>query len=737
MRSAARVLALLWAYALGVAEDVPRIERWELHSSLVDVRAVASDGQRLWVATGGGLFTYEPTTGQLNTIRRTEGLLVHDFTAVAADSSSGLVLAGAFDGTLEQRTVARWEHVLDIRNQPGIPDKRITAIALAGERAYVGTAFGIVVVNLRTQTLESWTDRLGAFPPATAVTALALWGDSLWVGTAVGLAVVQRAAIRDPSLWRSVLNAPISALCVSGGGLVIATANQVWRYADGIAVLLRQYEQPVIGLACIGERLFVATSGELWQLLPVERQLSTPVRTLTGFWGGVVAGTLCLTLAAPRDGLWYWDERSGQWSHVRPNSPHTNLLLSCAIDSAGILWCATDRTAGEGFACLYRGRWYAFTIDQYPQLGVAEYHRVAVPPSGSGAWLASWGRGFLRVMPADTGFVLERYDVSTTPLRGIPSDTLFLPIGELAFDGGGTLWGVCHWCVTGALVQRNASDGAIRSLLTALPPNQRQNYPLVIDPWGTKWFGSLVGEGLFFFREALGTTSELWGRLTSSHGLPNTVVSALAVDRNGMIWVGTPSGLAVVLNPSAVLMGAAPVVRPVSLLRDQAVYGIAVDVSNNKWLATDAGLWVVNPEATAVLIRITAENSPLPSNQVRSVAIEHQTGRVVVATRAGLAVLTTSARLPQARYTLQCQPQPFVPERDAVLTIDGLAEQSIVQVLTLEGLLVARLQTQSRTAYWDGRNERGEIVPAGVYVISALSLASGETAQTKVLVLRP
>lgn len=737
MRTVAGVLTLLWACATSMAEDVPRIERWELHTSLVEVRAVASDGRRLWAATGGGLFTYEPATGQFGAVRRTEGVLVHDFTAVAADTGSGLILAGAFDGTLELRMSGLWEHVLDIRNQPEIPDKRITAVALADGRAYVGTAFGVVVLDVGTRTLETWTDRLGDFPTGIAVTALALWNDSLWVGTTAGLAVAPRAIIRNPSLWRTVFTVPVTALCADSTGLIVATGQQVWRYAEGAAVQLRQYEQPIVGLAWAGGGLFVATGSELWQLSPVEQRLPVPVSTMTGLWGGMVAGSVYLALAAPRDGLWYWDEPSGQWSHLRPNTPHTNLLLSCAVDSAGTLWCATDRSAGQGFACLYRGRWYAFTAAAYPQLGLEEYHRAIAPPSGQGAWLASWGRGVLRVVPDDTGFVLERYDVSTTPLRGIPSDTLFLPIGELAFDSGGNLWAVCHWCLTGALAQWSASSDAVRPVLTALAPNQRQNYPLVIDSWGTKWFGSLVGEGLFFFREAVGAASEIWGRLTSSNGLPSNMITALTVDRDGMVWVGTPSGLAVVLNPSAVLMGATPVVRSVSLFREQAVYGIAVDVSNNKWLATDAGLWVVDPEATRVLLRMTAENSPLPSNHVRSVTIEHRTGRVIVGTRAGLAVLTTSARLPQVRYTLQCQPQPFVPERDALLTIDGLAEQSIVQVLTLDGMLVARLQTQSRTTYWDGRNERGELVPAGVYIISALSVASGETARAKVVVLRP
>lgn len=736
-----KLFSLGWMLSTVFADETPRIERWELYTSLLTVRSVASDGHRLWVATTGGLFTYEPVRGEIVPIRRIEGLLVHDFTAIAADTHRGLVLAGASDGTVELCELpGNWEHILDIRNHSGISDKRITGIVLAGRRAYVGTVFGLVVLDIPTRTVEQSTYRIGPFPVGTPVSALAVWNDSLWVGTPVGLAAVPigAAMVNYPPIWRRVWDSGVSALSPGPAALGIAAADRrVLSYAAGSVSLLRQYEQPVVGIVWVGDSLFVATQNEFWQEQPVPRQLPMPASSPSGLWGGVVGGEIYLALAVPDDGVWYWSNRQGAWRHVRPNTPHTNLLLSCAIDTAGTLWCATDRGAGRGFACLFRGLWYSFTTATHPQLRYNEYHRVSISPLGE-IWFAGWGGGLVRVVPSDTGFALERYDVSNTPLRGTPGDTGYLPIGELAFDAEGNLWGICHWCVTGALFQRTVRDGVVRPVLTSLPLSQRQNYPLVIDPFGTKWFGSLVGDGLFYYREATASASEIWGRVTTANaGLPSNIQYALAIDHEGMVWVGTPSGVGVVLNPSAALTGATPVVRNVSLLRDQAVYGIAVDVSNNKWLATDNGVWVVNPEGTTVLLHLTAENSPLPSNQVRSVMIEHRTGRVVVGTRAGVAILWTSARLPQAHYGLRCHPQPFVPERDELLTIDGLAERSIVQVLTLEGALVARFQSQSRTIYWDGRNMRGELVPAGVYVITALSETSGETAQAKVLVLRP
>ncbi|MEN3027269.1 MAG: two-component regulator propeller domain-containing protein, partial [Chlorobiota bacterium] len=731
---------VLLGVALGssaaLADVVPRIERWELHTSLLTVRGVTTDGERLWAATSGGLFAYAPQTGQLTTVRRTEGLLTHDFTAIAA--GDGYVVAGSFDGIVEVRdTTGEWYHVTDIYAQPGLPSKQITAILLRGPYAYLGTGFGLVLLELRRRIIAQSVLRIGGFQAGTAVTALCAWRDTLWVGTASGLAAIRLDApfLGDPGAWSVIQSRELSSgvrfLLPMASALVVATATGVFLYRDGAIEQLRTYSQPVVGIASYRDSLWVATRGEVWQELPTRQQLVAPIATLSGMWGNVVGGSFYLLVGAEEQGLWGWDGQ--RWHPLRPNSPHTNLLLSCAVDAEGNLWCATDRTAGRGFACLYRGQWYGFTTATAPQLGVNEYHRAFVSAAGREAWFAGWGRGLIQVVATDTGFVLTRYDAATTPLRGIPSDTMYLAIGELTADATGNLWGVCHWCASGALFRRTP-DGQIESFATGLPTSQRQNLPLVVDPFGTKWFGSLVSDGLFYFREAEGGRPEVLGRLTTaSSALPSNIIYALAVDREGMVWVGTPSGVGVVLNPGAVLSGSSPVVRNVSLLREQAVYAIAVDVHNNKWLATDAGLWVVNPDATAVLLRLTAENSPLPSSGVRGVTIEHQSGRVFVGTRAGLAVLETSARLPQGSYSLRCFPQPFVPERDEVLRIDGLAEQSIIRVLTLEGLVVARFQTSGRMAYWDGRNERGELVPEGVYIITALSAATGEWAQAKVL----
>jgi ligand-binding sensor domain-containing protein len=55
------------------------------------------------------------------------------------------------------------------------------------------------------------------------------------------------------------------------------------------------------------------------------------------------------------------------------------------------------------------------------------------------------------------------------------------------------------------------------------------------------------------------------------------------------------------------------VVRNVSLLREQAVYAIAVDVADNKWLATDSGIWIVTAGCNGSVT--AADNAELAAAQ--------------------------------------------------------------------------------------------------------------------------
>ncbi len=121
---------------------------------------------------------------------------------------------------------------------------------------------------------------------------------------------------------------------------------------------------------------------------------------------------------------------------------------------------------------------------------------------------------------------------------------------------------------------------------------------------------------------------DLWGFLSSSNGLNSDDVNALAVDTRGELWIGTTKGMNVLSNTAS----PTSLITSVFALRQQSITSIAVDPLNNKWVGTYQGLFVMSPDGSYLLAQYDSQNSPLPSDNITSIAIDSKTGLVYVGT---------------------------------------------------------------------------------------------------------
>jgi flagellar hook assembly protein FlgD len=82
-------------------------------------------------------------------------------------------------------------------------------------------------------------------------------------------------------------------------------------------------------------------------------------------------------------------------------------------------------------------------------------------------------------------------------------------------------------------------------------------------------------------------------------------------------------------------------------------------------------------------------------------------------------------------------PNPFIIEQNYVLTIEGLAENSSVKIVDINGRLVKQLDRNEifgENAIWDGKDDKGNFVPSGIYIVLTYSRDKKKT--TKVAVIR-
>ncbi len=144
---------------------------------------------------------------------------------------------------------------------------------------------------------------------------------------------------------------------------------------------------------------------------------------------------------------------------------------------------------------------------------------------------------------------------------------------------------------------------------------------------------------------------------------------------------------------------------------------------------------MLNSDGSEVLQVFTKKNSLLATDEITSVIGNPNTGDIYVGTQLGLYKFTTTTIQARPDYSINCYPQPFKTANDENLVIDGLAQNSEIVITNIAGELVKRISTNSRKVLWDGRDERGEVVATGIYLIYAQSTSNSESAVQKVAII--
>jgi ligand-binding sensor domain-containing protein len=265
-------------------------------------------------------------------------------------------------------------------------------------------------------------------------------------------------------------------------------------------------------------------------------------------------------------------------------------------------------------------------------------------------------------------------------------------------------------------------------------------FHLEIDQFDTKWFAVTVGDvGLYYFNEN-GTyndpTDDDMGWIRESNGLLSSSITSLALDKLGSLWVGTNVGVSFIPDPS----NPTSRITTVTALRQQTINDIEVDPLNQKWVATVQGLYHLSEDGTTVINSYTSENSPLPSDDIKSVTVDGTNGIVYIGTDFGLTALKTSSIAPNENMdNLFVYPNPLIVKgtTSTNVTIRGLISDTSIKVLSVSGQLINEFVTPGGSiAFWDAKDMDGNYVPSGIYLIVAYDEDGSNVATAKVAILR-
>lgn len=205
-------------------------------------------------------------------------------------------------------------------------------------------------------------------------------------------------------------------------------------------------------------------------------------------------------------------------------------------------------------------------------------------------------------------------------------------------------------------------------------------------------------------------------------------INCIEEDREGLMWVGHTMG-AFVFDPDVVFEEYPHAIRPyVSnfsegkgfLCDGFSVYDIGVDRNNNKWLASDNGVYYTSPDGTEIFNHFTTENSDIPSNVVYTIECDTVNDRVYIYTDNGLAEYVVDGDAASINFdNMYAFPNPVEPDFTGLVKITNLMENTYLTITDRDGNVVAQLGPVMGSALWDATGVDGERVPTGIYHIYA------------------
>lgn len=173
------------------------------------------------------------------------------------------------------------------------------------------------------------------------------------------------------------------------------------------------------------------------------------------------------------------------------------------------------------------------------------------------------------------------------------------------------------------------------------------------------------------------------------------------------------------------------------LLRNEYITDIGIDPANRKWFGTKSnGIWLFSETGEELIYHFTINNSPLPSNNILSLAIEPVSGEVLITTDKGAISFRSDATIGTDEHqNVKVYPNPVAPSYTGQIVIEGLVNNAQLKITDVSGKLVKEVRANGSTAIWNGRDLNNARVKSGVYLVFSASQDGLETYVAKIVII--
>lgn len=726
------------------------VGQWKIYSDMKKINDAVATSSGIWTATAGAAFKFNFSDSSYTIVTKVDGLNSQSLTSVSVDNEEKIWF-GSQEGYINvynsrDNSISK---IIDIFAS-GKTQKQINQIFIKGDSVFVSFDFGLAIINTKTLSFVDSFLKLGSFPAESKIIS-AYKSSLIYAVTEYGVAVQKPGTtnLSAPESWNTFpllsflpqTPTPSATQIIEyNGQILLATSNGIYSFNNSSWLPFVFEGKNIIKMCVSGNSLYAITATHVLkysggQSTVVYSNEQTTLNSIT------VIGDQTLYVSSTNGLIEY---KNNNANTLYPNGPAGNLFGNLSIDPTGTLWVATGKNnTGQGFFRFDGSNWKIYDKSSYPVLPSNDYFNVYAAPD-SAIYFANWGGG----VTVYKNNLIQVYNASNTDLIGQTNDHKFIAVPDCKTDSKGNLWIL------------NTTSASRKPLSVFTKQNQWTHFSfsspsltesdnldkLIIDQYDTKWFTvTIMGRfGLYYFNENKtldNTGDDIQGYLNSSNNLLSDLISALAIDSRGDLWIGTNIGVNVITSVDVrTSQSKIKVTSNLGVaLRNQTVTCIAIDPLDQKWIGTKQGVFVLSSDGIQLIDQYSTKNSPLPSDDIKSIAFDAKNGIVYIGTDYGLSALQTASIQPvQSFDEVFVYPNPFVISKDAVsLTIEGLVKNSSVRIFNINGNLVRDFRSPGgKIAFWDGKDMDGDLVPTGIYVIVAYDEEANNVKTSKVAVIK-
>lgn len=700
---------------------------WEVHTNVMTVRRLLADSSSVWAVTSGGLYRHDDLGSGFEIINSGLGLGGHDLWAAARAgdsfwlSGTPAVLSLWVAGTRET-----------VRYPLGLGLGRVEALYSVGDTLWVGSDIGVglFLKQVGGGRLKEVYSRLGTLPAEAGVHDLEVFSGRLWVSTEFGIVSANPGdpALHIASNWTTYSD-PTGALATSRrfevfqDSLYAATLSGLFVWTGGdFEARITQFA--VHDLFAEADTLWLACdSGAYYYRSGTVQQVSSANLTPADLWSVARVPGGNLWVAFPRSNLYEYGSFLPWFVEIVVNQPRGSTFASLDFANA-VLFCSQREEASSFLRT--DGLWGALP-GATPSAGAPT---LAVRAQEPHVYVTGSGAGLFVLNDITDQITATQYNSANSSLVGVSENAQYTVVPDLAPDALGGFWVANRFTTNGQVLVYfgpNAAPQVVYGSASGLTNNDLNTLLLSGDKLWIGYNGGGLG-ALEFKGTPEFPGDDTYTVFTSqAQGLPADVISVLLEDREGRIWVGTPAGLAR-LDPEFFPFLAVEYadVQPA----DPDIQALAQDLTGALWVGTGKGLArIPNGELVADSVWFSG-SSALPSDQVLSLKVDDWAPRLWMGTANGLAErpLTTVV----VTKSPQVFPNPFEIRYSGDRATFEVPAGSIVDIFTVTG---DRVHTLSTSYQWDGKNETGEPVAAGLYLFR-VKYSDGSTGTGRLGVVR-